>query len=82
MGDTLIPKGFFPIALTDLHNNIATCYYNKERHLLLVRLNDSVVGPIEPSELESLLHVLKDVAEMRGRFMPLPEVPDDRRNIP
>lgn len=72
----LIPKGFFPIAMTDLHNNIAVAYFNKERSLLLVRLNDSVVGPFEPTELESFLHVLRDVSDMRGRFLPLQGMPD------
>ena len=81
MSEALIPKGFFPIALTDLHNNVAVAYFNKDRRLLLFRLNDSVVGPIEPSELESFIHVLRDVNDMKGRFHPLQGVIDGGGSI-
>jgi len=72
----LIPKSFFPIALTDLHQNIAVAYYSKERHMFMFKLNDDVVGPIEAAKLESFIHVLKDVADMKGRFHPLQGGPD------
>ena len=68
---SLIPKGFEPVALTELHGHKATAFFNRERHLLMFQVNDTVVGPIEPSELESFLHVLKDVGDMRGRYHPI-----------
>ena len=73
---TLIPKGFFPIALSDLHGHIAVAYYNKDRHMFLFRLDDDAVGPIEAEKLESFLHVLRDVNDMKGRYHPLQGVTD------
>ncbi len=68
---TLIPKGFFPIALTDLHGHKAIAYYNRDRHLLMFVVDGAALGPIEADMLESFIHVLKDVTEMKGRYHPL-----------
>lgn len=66
--DTLIPKGFNRIAESEFRSCTAGVYFNDEREILLVKLNDKLLGPFPPAELEPLLHVLRDVHEMKGRF--------------
>jgi len=65
----LIPKGFFPIAVSEFRSGTATVFFNKERGLLLVKIDeDTLMGPFHPVKLESVLHALKDVADMRGNY--------------
>lgn len=67
----LIPEGFFPTALSELNRTTAIAYYNKERNLLLFTVGDSVLGPFPPTHLETLMHVMTDVKEMKFKYHPI-----------
>jgi len=67
----LVPKGFYPIALSEINRTTAIAYFNKERRLLYFAIGDKTIGPIPPNHLETLMHVMTDVKDMRGRFHPI-----------
>lgn len=72
----LIPKDFYPTALSELNRSTAVAYYNKERNLLMFTIGEKTLGPIEPTQLETLMHVMTDVKEMKFRYHPITIPPE------
>jgi len=69
MSTTLIPKGFIRIAHSELMNcGTGTLYFNKDRQRFILVVDDEIVGGFPINRLECVLHVIKDVYEMRGRY--------------
>ena len=68
MAESLIPKGFYRIAESEMLNGTTVAYFNRERNKLLFKVNGSLVGPIDPPSLDSFFNVMKDVGSMRGNY--------------
>lgn len=65
---TLIPKGYFRCAHSEIRSGTGTVYYNPERDLLLIVVDDSIVGSFPASKIECVDHVIRDVKGMKGRY--------------
>lgn len=74
MAEKLIPKGFIRIAESELLRSTTEVFWNKDRGVLLVVSVEKqpnatpTMMQIAPIQLESLVHCLKDVSEMKGNY--------------
>ena len=65
---TLIPKDFYRCAHSELLNGTGTMYFNKERGVLLLVVDDKIIGQFPADRLECVIHVIKDIYDMKGRY--------------
>lgn len=72
MPKILIPKGFMPIALSEIGQNKSVAYYNPKSRMFMFTLNSSrVLGPVSVDEMPALLHVANDISSMKGHYGPI-----------
>lgn len=63
----LIPEGYIRIAATELRHSKAEAYYNRSQRKLFFVVDGTLpLGPFTRAQLEALLHVGRDVMEMKN----------------
>jgi hypothetical protein len=69
--ENLRKRGYFPCAETTERSGTTTCWSSKDRTELIFVVNGKTFGPLRALDFPHFLNVLRDVSEMKGRYMPL-----------
>lgn len=68
----LIPKDYLRIACTEFIHNKGEIYFNlQERKYYIVIDEEKAMGPISIDQMKVLIHVTKDVIDLKGRYTPV-----------
>lgn len=82
MADILIPEGFRPIAVRDDRMGTCVISFHPERRLFFLVTDGKGAGPFKLNELKALVENLKDVIDLKGRFIYIEDYePDGTKKI-
>jgi len=69
MTDIIIPRGYDPIAKSELLHTTGEAYYNRDVAKVFFVIENRAFGPFTRGELEAAMHVANDVSYLlKGRW--------------